>query len=67
MTDDDLDRLTAAPEGPHPDEEAPAELREAARHLRGMYVAMRQQRFTEAQTVAIIGTWLGTQAKGNGQ
>lgn len=52
--------------GPHPEEEAPADLRLLAQHLRGMYVALRQERFTEFQAVGILGTWLGNLNKGTG-
>lgn len=55
------------PAGPHADEEAPADMRTLARHLRGMYVALRQERFTEAQTCSILGTFLGTVGKGTGE
>lgn len=65
MTGPELPRL--AETGPHPDEEAPADLRQLAQHLRGMYVALRQERFTESQAVGILGTWLGTIGKGTGQ
>lgn len=66
MSDEDLTGLLPDP-GPHPDEEAPAAMRELAQHVRGMYVALRQERFTESQAVGILGTFLGTIGKGTGQ
>lgn len=53
--------------GPHPAEEAPADMREMARHLRGMYVALRQERFTQFEACSILGTFLGQAGKGNGR
>lgn len=38
-------------------EEPPAELRELAVNMRGLYVAMRQANFTEREACRIIGTW----------
>jgi hypothetical protein len=57
--------VTRPPEGPHPTEEPPAEMRVMARSLRGMYVALRQEGFSEFQACSILGTWLGTVGKGN--
>ncbi len=48
-------------------EEAPAEMREAARNLRGMYVALRAEGFTEEQAITIIGQVLSAGLGGGGQ
>ena len=51
---------------PHPDEEPAADQRELARHMRGMFVALRREGFTQFEACTLLGAWLGTIGKGNG-
>jgi hypothetical protein len=50
---------------PHPTVELGAGDRALAKNLRTLYVALRQEQFTETQALVLLGTFLATVTRGN--